>query len=160
MHIITAPDPFLGAYNECPKIFLGGSIENGKAENWQEAAARRFSNSGVLFLNPRREVWDEGLQEKEMRQQIRWELDALDYSNARVINFLPGTVSPISLLEMGIYLREPSRLFVVCTKDYFRYMNVKLTCERHFADVFDDLDSAINAAIKCAFKHHELHTLP
>lgn len=39
-------------------IFLAGSIEMGKAENWQKRIVDELSDKGYTFFNPRRDDWD------------------------------------------------------------------------------------------------------
>jgi hypothetical protein len=42
------------------RIFLAGSIEMGKVENWQERVARELSDiPNLTILNPRRDDWDD-----------------------------------------------------------------------------------------------------
>ncbi len=84
------------------KIFLAGSIEMGKAENWQEKIVNTF-NKSYLFFNPRRDDWDSSWEQKienvQFNEQVTWELNALDSSDIIVMYFDPNTKSPISLLE-------------------------------------------------------------
>lgn len=39
-------------------IFLAGSIEMGKAENWQDKVVRLLKDKEVIIFNPRRDDWD------------------------------------------------------------------------------------------------------
>lgn len=40
------------------RIFLAGSIDMSKAENWQDRFQREFADSNVVICNPRRNDWD------------------------------------------------------------------------------------------------------
>ena len=50
-----APQNFAKRNRERKSVFLAGSIEMGKAENWQEEATNTFNLSGWDVLNPRRD---------------------------------------------------------------------------------------------------------
>ena len=47
-------------------IFLAGSIEMGKAINWQVDISTRLSPYAVTLLNPRRGHWDASLDRKSV----------------------------------------------------------------------------------------------
>ena len=44
------------------KLFLGGSIDMGKSENWQARIEKQLSNYNVIVLNPRRDDWNKELK--------------------------------------------------------------------------------------------------
>ena len=51
---IKAPSRLtLSQYNSPNKIFLGGSIEMGSAEKWQDKIVKSFKDHDIVFLNPR-----------------------------------------------------------------------------------------------------------
>src|SRR5258708_7956562 len=89
-------------------IFLAGSIEMGKAENWQERIVASLRHMDVLLLNPRRAnwnvAWEQSADNPDFRSQVEWELDALDHADMVVMYFAPETRSPITLLEFGIHV--------------------------------------------------------
>jgi hypothetical protein len=70
-------------------VFLAGSIEMGKAEDWQSKAADYFEHKGYGVFNPRRKDWDNSWEQDfshaQFSQQVNWELDNLD--NADIIFF-------------------------------------------------------------------------
>ncbi len=70
---------------DIPKIFLAGSIEMGIAEDWQNRVVDQLKNEDVVIFNPRRDNWDSSwVQSKdnpEFRQQVEWELNALEQSD-------------------------------------------------------------------------------
>jgi len=39
-------------------IFLAGSIEMGKAEDWQKKVESLLKNENIVIFNPRRDDWD------------------------------------------------------------------------------------------------------
>lgn len=134
---VKAPEyvDLISAYS----IFLGGSIEMNTAELWQErlAAALGGYPDSVILLNPRRDDWDSSWEQDptpgtRFHEQVTWELDMQDMANTLVYYFDPATKSPITLLELGAYGYGFSQHVVVCCpKEFWRYGNVAVFCERH-----------------------------
>jgi len=118
-------------------IFLGGSIEMGKAVKWQDCIAADLAYEDVVLLNPRRDDWDSSWVQDptpgtRFYEQVTWEMRAQDNADLLVYYFDPTTISPITLLELGAYgATEPQAVVVCCTKDYFRYGNVAIFCAKH-----------------------------
>jgi len=134
-----------------PTLFLGGSIEQGKAEFWQDAVAESLKDESILLFNPRRQEWDELADEKFIRAQIRWELAALEESDAVLIYLQPGTLSPISMLEFGLYARAPRRkLVVVCPPGFWRRTNIEETAARFGIPLYDTIDEGVKKAAELA----------
>jgi hypothetical protein len=137
-------------------IFLGGSIEMNKAEQWQQRLAKDLSSEEVLLLNPRRDNWDVTLPQDptpgtQFHEQVTWELKAQDVADLLVYYFDPATISPTTLLELGAYgYSEPEAVVVCCPPTYFRYGNVAIFCERYdikLVHSYDDLLSYIKCMI-------------
>ncbi len=132
------------------KIFLAGSIEMGTAENWQDKVTRLFEGQSVTILNPRRDSWDSSWKQTkdslDFKQQVDWELNALDKSDYIIMYFDPSTKSPISLLEMGLYAKS-GKLLVVCPEGFWRKGNVDIVCETYGAKQFETLDELIKYLI-------------
>ena len=114
-------------------IFLAGSIEMGKAENWQEEVTQIFSRSDGYIFNPRRDDWDssweQSIKHPEFYEQVSWEMTALDSCQVIAMYFDPNTKSPISLLELGMFV-ESGKLVVCCPEGFWRKGNVDIVCER------------------------------
>ena len=113
-----------------PKVFLGGSIEMGKADNWQQQAIESLDE--CIIFNPRRDDWDSSWKQipepdTEFSKQVEWEIRAQQNSDIIIYNFLPDTQSPITLLELGFSFALPAFKFVCCPKEYFRHGNVAIT---------------------------------
>ena len=126
-------------------VFLAGTIDNGASEDWQQTVAGKLAGRDRQYLlyNPRQEDWhpeDEG----EMEYQVNWELEHMEKADFILMNFLPGSQSPITLLELGLHTRS-GKLLVVCTPGFYRYDNVRITCERYGVPVFESLGEAIQA---------------
>src|SRR5512145_700120 len=101
MIIYKAPEQI--SKTEGKKIFLGGTIEMGASVNWQETVIEFFRDKTCTIFNPRRDDWgDEWKQEAghpQFSQQVNWELDAMEMADIIILNFLPGSQSPTTLLE-------------------------------------------------------------
>lgn len=136
-------------------VFLAGSIEMGKAENWQEKFAKAFAAWDVTLLNPRRDDWDSSWEQKkenlQFNEQVSWELEHMERATFVVFYFDPQTKSPITLMELGINARsKPEDCVVCCPEGFWRKGNVDIVCDRYEvveADNIDDLIRIVKAKI-------------
>ena len=126
-------------------VFLAGTIDNGNSEDWQQTVAGKLAGRDRRYLlyNPRQEEWHPE-REGEMEYQVNWELEHLEKADYILMVFLDGSSSPITLLELGLHARS-GKLLVVCTPGFYRYDNVRLTCDRYGVPVFGSLDEAVDA---------------
>src|SRR5690348_10901789 len=105
MKVIKAPDNFKD--NDWPPItiFLAGSIEMGKAEDWQTKVQNFLEPYLGIILNPRRDDWDSSwvqtVKNPQFSEQVRWEQSGIEYADVIFMYFDPKTQSPITLLEFG-----------------------------------------------------------
>lgn len=127
-------------------IFLAGSIDMGKAEPWQQNLANRLFDYDVVIYNPRKENWDNTVKnhyaDKNLREQVNWELINIENSKIIVFYFDPNQLSPISLLEFGLAVGSGKRVVVCCPDGYWRQANIIITCEMYdipFVFTFEDL---------------------
>lgn len=132
------------------RIFLAGSIEMGKAIDWQtdfldELKAYNLYQD-IVVMNPRRDDWNDSwvheFENPQFYQQVNWELNALDKADIIVMYFSPGTKSPISLLELGLYASS-KKLLVCCPEGFWRKGNVDIVCEKYSIPNFDTLEDLI-----------------
>jgi hypothetical protein len=131
---------------EIPKtrisIFLAGSIEMGKAEDWQTKVQEYFKEFPIDFYNPRRDEWDstwkQSIDNEKFSEQVNWEMDMLERADIILMYFDPGTKSPISLLELGLHASS-GKVIVVCPNGFWRKGNVDIVCQRYNVPVFDTL---------------------
>ena len=140
------------APNEIPnvktntKIFLGGSIEMGKAIDWQRELIERLKDEMITFLNPRRSDWDSSWTQEitnpQFREQVEWELNGLETSDIIVMVFDPNTMSPISLLELGLHASS-EKMVVICPEGFWRKGNVDIVCEKHNIKQVKDIDELV-----------------
>jgi Nucleoside 2-deoxyribosyltransferase like len=142
MELLFPPMP-LPEQKTKPWIFLGGSIEMGKAEDWQSYLSQRLSRHEVLFLNPRRKDWDsswEAVAENPLfHEQVSWELNGLEKADWVLMNFVPETMSPISLLELGLRAQS-GKLWVCCPQGFWRKGNVDVVCQRYEIPLYADFE--------------------
>ncbi len=145
--IIKAPEK-LPQQDERIKIFLGGSIDMGTAEDWQQAVETDLAAYDVILLNPRRGDWNKDWKpvadEPEFRKQVEWELEALEVADYIIMYFAPASLSPISLLELGLYARS-DKLMVVCPEGFWRKGNVDILSEKYQLENYKDLNSLLIA---------------
>ena len=134
-------------------LFLAGSIDMGKAELWQDRVIKELEDLPIAFLNPRRKDWDssweQSIDNKEFNEQVTWELDGLDDSNFVVFYLDPNTMSPISLMELGL-VAHTMNVQVCCPEGFWRKGNVDILCKkcgipRH--ETLDELITGIREAV-------------
>lgn len=149
---IKAPDAY-DVYLNKPSVFLAGSIEMGVAEDWQAKVSAALSVMDVLVLNPRRANWDSSwaqtIDNPPFRQQVEWELAALDAAGVVLMYFDPATKSPITLLELGIHAAaNPEKLAVCCPQGFWRKGNVDIVCNRYGVQQAETLESLIAQTVQ------------
>ena len=129
-----------------PSVFLGGSIEMGKAEDWQAKFIEDMQGMNLVVMSPRRDHWNPDLEQSincpEFVEQVEWELNHLDIADHIVMNFIPGTMSPISLLEFGMYA-DSGKMLVCCPPGFWRKGNVEIVCKRFGIPLFENFDALV-----------------
>jgi hypothetical protein len=131
-------------------IFLAGSIEMGKAEDWQKTLTSELKSlgKGLTVFNPRRDDWDSSWEQKQsnvqFNRQVSWELNKLEECDVIFMYFSPETQSPISLLELGKFAGK-KEMIVCCPEGFWRKGNVEILCTRENVPLFNDIESAIGA---------------
>ncbi len=143
MKIIKPPKKI---YLDSKAVFLAGSIEMGKAVNWQQLVEDRLKDTDWTIFNPRRDDWDssweQNIENKQFREQVEWELEALKKADAILMYFDPETKSPISLLELGLFARS-RKMIVVCPRGFWRKGNVDIVCKQYGVAQAKDIRHAI-----------------
>ncbi|RXZ35708.1 hypothetical protein EO081_06240 [Sphingomonas desiccabilis] len=133
-----------------PRVFLAGSIDMGKAADWQAELVKRLGDLDVTILNPRRAGWNPAWKpeasEPHFREQVEWELGALESADVIVLYLAPGTQSPVSLLEMGLHARS-GKLIILCPPGFWRKGNVDITAERYGIRQVDSME-ALTAEVR------------
>ena len=114
-------------------IFLAGTIDSGNSVNWQQEIInnlQEYDLQNLTIYNPRRLDWPSDAGHEEMQFQIKWEQEHLDKADIIIMVLTDTSKSPITLLEMGLYAKS-KKLYVFCTDKFYRYDNVKLTCDKY-----------------------------
>jgi len=135
-------------------LFLAGSIDMGKSEDWQAKLVKELKPFDVLILNPRREEWDasweQNIDNPKFKEQVDWELDGQANADIIVMNFLPESKSPITLLELGLFA-DASKLIVCCPEGFYRKGNVDIVCKKYGVkevETFDDLIKSVKSRLQ------------
>lgn len=128
--ILEAPNRLESYSNIGLTFFLAGSIDNGEAYDWQREICDYSKEIKVNVFNPRRSEWDKNIYDKEIERQIDWELEHMEKADYIIMNILADSKSPISLLELGLHAKS-GKLIVFCPKKFYRYNNVRVTCETY-----------------------------
>lgn len=130
--VITSPNVI--PVDVRPHVFLAGSIDMGGARDWQKEVIEGLSHDDVVVLNPRRSDWNPAwkpeLDEPNFKEQVDWELSALEQSDVIAMVLTADSKSPISLLELGLYAKT-GRLIVLCEPGYWREGNVDAVAKRY-----------------------------
>lgn len=139
------------------KIFLAGSIEMGKAVDWQTRLTNDLSKTdfNLHVLNPRRDDWDssweQSIDNAQFREQVEWELTGLELSDIVALYFDGDTKSPISLLELGLHVRG-EKTIIYCPDEFWRKGNVDVTATFYGVPVYTDYKSWLTAILKKCLK--------
>jgi Nucleoside 2-deoxyribosyltransferase like len=143
--IYKSPESILETDKSKKSIFLAGSIEMDKAVNWQKKCEELLSEKFILF-NPRRDSWDasweQSIDNPQFKEQVEWELNALEKADVIIMFFATNTKSPISLLELGLFAHS-GKLKVVVEEEFWRKGNIDIVCERYNIQQFNNLEELV-----------------
>lgn len=154
MKVFTPPEVPHGHLTNT--LFLAGSIEMGKAIDWQQWVIDELSEVAGIIYNPRRPDWDASWEagSPELRAQIQWELAQLENADTIFFYFQGDTLSPVSMAELGMacvlfntFYAQGMRVIVVCEPNFWRRTNVEEMCFLYAVPIFYTLDVGI-AALK------------
>lgn len=147
MPVVFAPHKLTSSQRSLQSVFLAGSIDMGKALNWQETATAALEDQDTLILNPRRTHWDaswvQDISNPPFREQVEWELDHLEHAEYILFFFDPSGSAPITLLELGLQAGRGKTVVVVCPDGYWRRGNVQIVCHRYGFQLFDNLEDGL-----------------
>lgn len=133
-------------------VFLAGSIEMGAATRWQEQLEADLADCNLLIFNPRRDAWDssweQSIDNPRFREQVEWELGALEQASLVAMYLDPATRAPISLLELGLFAHS-GKVIVCCPNGFWRKGNVDIVCARYGVRQVETL-TALTEAIRNA----------
>ncbi|TFK90141.1 hypothetical protein K466DRAFT_584005 [Polyporus arcularius HHB13444] len=124
-------------------VFLAGSIEQNKAEQWQDALTKHLEDLDITILNPRRDHWDPKWEQRkrnpEFAFQVEWELKGQRRADIIAMYFDPNTQSPITLLELGLFA-STRKVIVCCPDPFWRKGNVEIVCDDYGITLIETRD--------------------
>jgi Nucleoside 2-deoxyribosyltransferase like len=145
--IYRAPENTEDIDSAVKTIFLAGSIEMDKAIDWQKQCEEELKEKYIIF-NPRRTSWDSSwkqtIDNPQFLEQVNWELDCLEKADIVIMFFANNTMSPISLLEFGLYAKS-NKMKVVVEKDFWRKGNIDIVCKKYDIEQFEMLEELISS---------------
>lgn len=148
--IYKSPESIENINQDVLTIFLAGSIEMDKAIDWQKKCEQILSNKYIIF-NPRRNEWNsdwtQSITNSKFKEQVDWELNALEKADIIIMFFANNTKSPISLLEFGLYAQS-NKMKVVVEEDFWRKGNIDIVCEKYNIQQYKDLEELLHNLIK------------
>lgn len=160
-HFLTLQPPAELPVIQCDRrrasVFLGGSIDNGAAEDWQAVLIDRLKDLPVLLLNPRVDAWDTSLAQDisnpAFASQVDWEITHLGRADLRIFYFAPNSLAPITLMELGLFADRGRGNLVCCPPGYWRRGNVQVVCRRYNIPLHDDFDDFV-ADLRYRIEHN------
>lgn len=146
--IKKSPEALEGIPDGYLKVFLAGSIEMGKAEDWQERITKELNKyDEIAVLNPRRDDWDSSweqtIENKDFKEQVEWELSSMEAADLIVMYFDKDTKSPITLLELGLNVKG-KQMVVCCPDGFYRKGNVEVVCDYYGFELIHSFDELID----------------
>jgi hypothetical protein len=125
-----------------PSVIFYGAIQSEPA--WQTSLAASLSDLPIDILDPRRDDWDsswvEDISFPKFKEQVEWEMDYAQVADVVVFYFAPGALTPVTLLELGMYAGT-GKAVVCCPKGFYKRGNVQMVCLRNKIDMLEDLES-------------------
>jgi hypothetical protein len=165
MRMIKPPfEDALYSHNDY-SVFLAGSIEMGKADEWQlRLAELTTSIPNLVYFNPRRDAWDSSWEQvkenKEFSDQVTWELSHLEEADSSVFYFDPNTKSPVTLLELGLTIGSGgSNIIVCCPNGFWRKGNVDIVCEMYDILQVETLEEVAEEIMQGVLRHDAYNRL-
>lgn len=135
-----------------PSVVFYGAIQPEPA--WQTSLAASLSDLPIDILDPRRDDWDsswkEDISDPKFKEQVEWEMDHAKVADVIVFYFPPGALTPVALLELGMYAGT-KKVIVCCPEGFYKRGNVQMVCLRYDINLLnniDDLEEQVRARLK------------
>lgn len=124
-------------------IFLAGTIQN--STDWQAQLVEKIRILDIIVYNPRRKVYPNNDQNAAI-QQITWEHEYLKAADAISFWFAKTSLNPITLFELGSWIKTPKPLIIGVEPGYPRELDVftQVGLERKDMKIYQDLDELAN----------------
>jgi len=142
MIYIEAPNQPILLANKRKSLFLAGTIQN--STDWQAQVIEKIRILDIILFNPRRKVYPDNAA----IQQITWEHQYLKAADAISFWFAKTSINPITLFELGSWIKTPKPLIIGVEPGYPRELDVftQVGLERRglkIVQTLDDLASGI-----------------
>jgi hypothetical protein len=116
-----------------PSIILYGAIQP-HTPSWQTTLSNSLSDLPIAILNPVRSDWDsswiESITFAPFAEQVAWEMDYAQVADVIVFYFAPEALTPVTLLELGLYAGT-GKAVVCCPEGFYKRGNVQVICGRY-----------------------------
>lgn len=122
-------------------LFLAGTMASGEVGNWRSEVILGLGNR-FNYLDPTNKNHNK-LKATQMQNHIGWELEALKRADKIILNFLPESLSPISLVELCIYVAS-NKLIVLCPKGFYKNRYINILCKKYNTPYFDKLSDSLD----------------
>ncbi|KAF2629714.1 hypothetical protein BU25DRAFT_388940 [Macroventuria anomochaeta] len=142
-----------------PSVILYGSIEPStpSSPDWQTHLSTSLSDLPITIINPVCEAWDstwvEDISDVRFKEQAEWEMDHAKVADVIAFYFKPGTLTPVSLLELGMYaaMYEGMGKVAVCApQGFYKRGNVQIVCGRFGVELvgtLEELEKAVRVRL-------------
>lgn len=131
---------------EC--IFLAGSMAKEPEVNWRQTVIDNLEEN-YHFLDPTNSNHN-SLSDAEMHEHVMWEFEGMRIADYILINFISDSLSPISLVELGLHTAT-DKLIVVCPKEFYKWSYIETLCKEHNTPIFNRLEEVINGDMELIF---------
>jgi hypothetical protein len=125
-----------------PSIILYGAIQS-SSPDWQTSLSTSLSDIPIAILNPDRSDWDstwvEDISFPAFTEQVEWEMDYAQIVDVIVFYFAPEALTPITLLELGMYAGT-GKAIVCCPEGFYKRGNVQIVCKRYGIEMLGSLE--------------------
>lgn len=131
-------------------FFLAGTIDMGNSIDWQKQAEIALNERGFDTYNPRRinwnPDWEQTKENSVFHEQVTWELNAMEQADVVIYNFLPDSMSPVTLMELGLHVNpKAAKQLVCCPDEFYRSGNVHILCERYKIPLYKDFNKLLES---------------
>ena len=97
--------------------------------------------NGIPFITGN-STWKQDINFAPFKEQVTWELNALEKADIIIYCFDPKGQAPITLLELGLHVKSGKPIIVCCPDGFWRKGNVDIVCEKyglHQVNTIEDL---------------------
>ena len=138
-----------GEFQKGFSVFLSGSVSG---RDWRAALVERLNEHDIVFLDPRSDDYESIVGSDKFHEQVDWEQDGLTNADVIAMYFNHDSVSPISLMEFGLFARS-EKMVVYCAKEYKHKGYVDAICDRHKIEQVDSLEELAEYILTRYSKH-------